>query len=318
MSGIQLTVLLATRNGAHVLPRTLGGYRRVIAPSCGWKLVVVNNGSTDATAEILKSFETFLPLQVLEQQISGKNRSLNAGIDLAEGSLLIFTDDDGIPDLSFLTAWAKFLTIRADYELFGGSIEPLFEAPPPKWLTDSRLHFAMMFGERALADGPVAPDAIFGANMAVRISVIKRGFRFDERLGPDTRNPHYPSGGETEYCERVARSGARCWFASEPRVQHLVRPAQLTRTAWASRAYRLGCARAIEKWEKGLIEAHRHRSWSTRVSDLCHRIRAKIATLSPVPRQRFERIVAYHIARGLREEWARQERNVRGTSRNDG
>ena len=313
MDTIQLTVLLATRNGAHVLPRTLGGYRRVNAPSCGWKLVVVDNGSTDATAEILKSFETHLPLQVIPQPTPGKNRSLNAGIDLAEGSLLIFTDDDAIPDLSFLTAWAKFLKIRADYELFGGSIEPLFERPPPKWLTENKLRFPMMFAERALPDGPVGPGAIYGPNMAVRISVINRGVRFDERLGPDTRDPCYPSGGETDFCKRVARSDARCWFASEPRVQHIVRPFQFTRAAWAHRAYRVGRARAIETWEKGPMEARPARG--TRISDLWSRVQAQIAMYSPVPRKRFEKIVAYHIARGFRDEWVRQEREFRGRSR---
>ena len=44
MGGVQMTVLMATRNGEHVLPRTLGGYRRVSPPSLGWKLIVVDNG----------------------------------------------------------------------------------------------------------------------------------------------------------------------------------------------------------------------------------------------------------------------------------
>jgi hypothetical protein len=310
MGEIQLTVLLATRNGAHVLPRTLGGYRCVAAPTFGWKLVVVDNGSTDATPEILKSFETHLPLQVLHQPVPGKNRSLNVGIRHAEGSLVVLTDDDAIPHPSFLTAWAKFLNIRTDYELFGGSIEPLFDVPPPKWLMKSRLHFAMMFAERLLPDGPVAPDEIYGPNLAVRLSVTKRGFRFDERLGPDTSNPDYPCGGETEFCKRVARSGARCWFASEPKVQHIVRSAQLTAAAWARRAYRLGCARAIEYWDQTTEETWQHPSQHDRFRDFYRRIYTQLAMLSPLPIQR-------HIARGFRDQWARQERNRYGTRTND-
>jgi GT2 family glycosyltransferase len=316
MGGIQLTVLLATRNGAHVLPRTLRGYRCVVTPTFGWKLVVVNNGSTDATPEILRSFQTHLPLQVLDQPVPGKNRSLNAAIQLAEGSLVVLTDDDAIPHPSFLTAWAKFLNSRTDYELFGGSIEPLFEVPPPKWLMKSRLHFAMMFAERLLPDGPVAPDEIYGPNLAVRSSVTNRGFRFDERLGPDTTNPDYPSGGETEFCERVARSGARCWFASEPRVQHIVRSAQLTAASWARRAYRLGCARAIETWDRTPEEKRQHPSRDDRFRDLYRRVCAQLAMLSPLPKQRFEKIVAYHIERGFRDQWARQKRNLHGAPTN--
>lgn len=177
MSGVEMTVLLATRNGEYVLPRTLGGYRRVSAPSCRWKIVVVDNGSTDATREVLRSFESHLPLQVLQQPIPGKNRSLNTGIDAVEGSLLILTDDDAIPHSSFLIAWEKYLTIRKDYELFGGTIEPLFEVPAPRWMMESR-YFAMMFSERALPEGPVFPNAIYGPNMAVRVLSCATWFSF--------------------------------------------------------------------------------------------------------------------------------------------
>ena len=64
MHRAEMTVLLATRNGERVLSRTLEGYCRASAPPVGWKLVVVDNGSTDGTQRIIESFRRRLPLPV--------------------------------------------------------------------------------------------------------------------------------------------------------------------------------------------------------------------------------------------------------------
>jgi glycosyltransferase involved in cell wall biosynthesis len=130
MPNAQLTVLLATRNGEHVLPRVLDAYCRVAAPAGGWKMVIVDNGSTDSTPQVIDSFRNDLPLQVLQQPHPGKYRALNSAITAIEGGLVVFTDDDSIPDPTFLTAWAKYLIRRDEYELFGGSIEPLLRNRP--------------------------------------------------------------------------------------------------------------------------------------------------------------------------------------------
>src|SRR5215471_5623735 len=89
-----LTVLIATRNGAHTLPRCLAALGQLIAPVGGWKLIVVDNGSTDATREIVESFADRLPLTYLLEPRPGKNAALNAGLDHVEGDLVVFTDDD--------------------------------------------------------------------------------------------------------------------------------------------------------------------------------------------------------------------------------
>ena len=134
---IDLTVLIATRNGEHVLPRTLNGYRRLAVPSVGWKLLVVDNASTDATPDIVGSYKQDLPLDLLRQPVPGKSRALNTGLAAVEGRLVVLADDDAVPAPGFLDAWAEYLERKGCYGLFGGSIEPLFEVPPPKWLIEN-------------------------------------------------------------------------------------------------------------------------------------------------------------------------------------
>jgi glycosyltransferase involved in cell wall biosynthesis len=295
MPNVELTILLATRNGEQVLPRTLDGYRRIAAPSVKWKIIVVDNGSTDSTPEIIRSFKSDLPLEALAQPIAGKNRALNTGLAGVEGRLVILTDDDAVPNPSFLAEWAKYLDFAPDYGLFGGSIAPLFDMPPPRWLTHRRLKFAMMFSERNLPEGPIEADDIYGPNMAVRASVLQQGFRFDEELGPNALDPDYPMGGETEFCRRVASARVKSWFASEPLVHHIVRPAQLTPAVWAKRAYRTGRGRAFQMWKRGDILAPPTPS----LSDW-------LAMLSPLRRHRLTSVCARRLAQGFRDECVRR------------
>jgi glycosyltransferase involved in cell wall biosynthesis len=251
MNDVHLTVLLASRNGGAVLPRTLDGYRRAATPPVGWKIVVVDNGSTDDTQQVIESFKASLPIEGLRQPVPGKNRALNTGLGAVEGRLAIITDDDAIPEPSFLVEWAKILKDDHGCELFGGSISPLFDTPPPSWLLASRASFALMFSERDQPEGPIPAEEIYGPNMAVASSVLSRGFRFDEDLGPSGRDPEYPMGSETEFCRRLAAAGVRSWFVRDARVHHIVRPSQLTSANWAKRSYRCGKGRAHQMWKRG-------------------------------------------------------------------
>lgn len=292
---VALTVLLATHNGEAVLPRMLEGYRRIQPPGVAWKMLIVDNASTDATAKIIERFRAELPLDTLREPVPGKSRALNTAIPALRGRLVIITDDDSIPHPSFLVAWVKFLDSRPEYELFGGAIEPLFDSPPPRWMLQMKQQFPFMFSARDLPEGPIDPGEIYGPNMAVRASVFDRGLRFDERIGPNALDPDYPMGSETEFCRRVASLGARSWFAHEPRVDHIVRSGQLTSAAWGERAYRTGRGRAYQMLMRGDIPDFPALTATDR-----------LAWFSPMARHRLKSLCARRLAQGFRDECARQ------------
>ena len=305
MTDVDLTVLFATRNGASVLPRTLEAYCQAEKPTRGWKIVIVDNGSEDATPAILASFKKRLPLETLREPIAGQNRARNFGLDHLEGQLAILTDDDAIPDSSFLTAWSKYYDKCQDYELFGGSIDPLFEESPPKWIYRSKSQFEMLFAARDLSEGPISPNEIFGPNMAVRTSIFAKGFRFREDLGPNGSDPNYPMGGETELFRRMAaQTGAKAWFAKEPRVQHIVRSNQLESSYWAKRSYQHGRGSAQQAWDRGPATP---RGLLRRLMyDQPLLLRYWLQMFSPFALQRFDGICHYHWRRGYLDEWAKR------------
>jgi len=289
---IELTIIVATRNGEQVLPQMLEGYCGAIRPSVGWKIVVADDGSTDSSREIVGSYSRHLPLELLTLPARGKSHALNCGINAVEGRYVIFADDDTIPGMYFLVAWLEAFQKRTDYGIFGGSIELRFEAPPPAWIMAASPTLAPVLGARHLSEGPIEWDDIFGGNMAVRRAVLEAGFRFDESIGPGSGHGNR-FGEDSEFCRRVAKAGVGCWFAKEPLVRHIVRPQQLTKEAWVERAYQIGRGRAYLMLRRGPFQ-HPQLTW-----------RDRLKLLSPVASRRYESLFKYHLSRGFYEECAR-------------
>lgn len=240
-----LTVLMATFNGAATLPKVLEGYRRLLPPPGGWRLVVADNGSTDATAQVLDAHAGPLPLRVVAQPRRGKNAALNAALDLAlrepggPDELFVLTDDDATPAPHWLLRLAQAAAAQPDVTMFGGAIVPDWAVEPPPWI-ERLVPLGLTFGITPpdQADGPVFPGLIWGANMALRRGLFEDGLRFDETIGPTAGA--YAMGSETQLTRRLADAGHRAWFCAGARVAHHIRAHQLALPWILQRAYRFG------------------------------------------------------------------------------
>ena len=236
-----LTVLLATRNGSTTLPRMLEALSSLEAPDDGWRLVVVDNGSTDGTLKLLESWAEELPLAIVSEPRPGKNIALNAGLRFVVGDMVVLTDDDVVPKSDWLLCLRSVMESNPEYDVVGGRIEPLWEAAPP----DSLRHLGPLFSitDPELEEGPAHPQLIWGPNMAVRMRVFDAGYRFDETIGPSP-SPNYTMGSETEFTSRLYRDGYRCWFSRAPCVGHMIPKEHLAHRWMFGRARRLGRAQA--------------------------------------------------------------------------
>src|SRR5579864_25980 len=129
-----LTVLIATHNGAQTLPTVLDAYCQLEAPCGGWKLLIVNNASTDRTQEFLDLYRSRLPLMAIYESAVGKSRALNTGLANVEGDLVVMSDDDAVPRSDWLVQHRNAADARPAFAVFGGVILPRWEVPPGSWI----------------------------------------------------------------------------------------------------------------------------------------------------------------------------------------
>lgn len=278
-----LTVMFSSHNGAAVLPQTLDSMVRALPPAGGWKLVTVDNASTDTSAALLESYKDRLPLTLLHEPQPGKNRALNRALAHAEGDLFIFCDDDVVVEPDWLVQWRALADSRPDYALFAGSTRPLWPFEPADWIKNDVEASIVFATNEYMREGPCPPIAMFGTNMAIRASVFADGLRFNENIGPDGSGA-YAMGSETELATRLAAMGHRCLFSNAPMVRHIIRAKQMERVWILLRAYR---------WGRG--QAH-----------------MKIAHTYPPPRLKRKNLLRWALYRFLmpfysyKEAWARQ------------
>jgi glycosyltransferase involved in cell wall biosynthesis/GNAT superfamily N-acetyltransferase len=238
-SNLDLSIIVATRDRAACLARTL----RALAPQnltgLSWQVVVVDNGSSDATADVLLEAAKTLPLVTLVEPSPGKNKALNRAITVARGQLFIFTDDDVIPAPDWAATLYKASKRWPQDNIFGGAIKPRFPQSTPLWLTSVDFPYGRWaFGQYAprVNEGPTS-DTPLGANLAIRRRVFfKTGF--DDSMGPRGRD--YPMGSEVDLLLRLYRHGEQFIFVPSAVVEHVLQEHAITRTHLNGRAYRCG------------------------------------------------------------------------------
>ncbi len=233
------TVLFATHNGAHTLPRVLDAYMRLHTGGTIWQLVIVDNASTDETPQIISSFTPHLPLRAIRTEKRGKNVALNIGIEEIDGELVILTDDDAVPATDWLVQLIKCAAEHPEFDIFGGGIDPIWPEDLPEWiprLVNLGATFAITPSDTP--SGPICASQIWGPNMAIRSKLFAAGHRFNEAVGPTAGQ--YIMGSEVEFTCRLERLGHKAWFCGDARVGHIVRQNQISRKWIVDRAFRLG------------------------------------------------------------------------------
>jgi O-antigen biosynthesis protein len=196
----KISVVVCTYNGASTIRDTLEALRDLDYPS--FEVIVVNDGSTDGTAQIVSSYS----YRVIYEENQGLSRARNTGIAAATGEIVAFIDDDAYPDPD----WLRFLALSfmgAKYAAVGG---PNLAPPTDGWRAD------------AIANAPGGPNAVLltdriaehipGCNMAFRKSALETIGGFD----PVFRT----AGDDVDVCWRLRDRGEVIGYSPAAVVWH--------------------------------------------------------------------------------------------------
>jgi glucosyl-dolichyl phosphate glucuronosyltransferase len=243
---MNVSIIICTYNRAAMLEATMQSLVQVHDPRpMTWEVVIVDNNSKDDTPHVVRRWEVDARMRVVgvRETRQGKPFALNRGIAVAQGELLVFTDDDVQFDRSWLQ---RIIEPFASPNVMGvgGRIEALWPGPAPKWWScrgPFRLHAAVVYFDMGLEPQDLTSPP-FGANMAFRRRAFEQlgGFREDlGRLAGTLRG-----GEDTELGRRVMQAGCRVVYAPLALVRHPVEPHRARKSYFRRWYFDHGCTLA--------------------------------------------------------------------------
>jgi glycosyltransferase involved in cell wall biosynthesis len=221
---MHVTIAICTRNRADSLHRTLDSITLLQIPKqTSWELIVVDNGSTDTTSDVIAHFAERLPMRHLFEPRRGASNARNTAVAASSGEYMLWTDDDVIVDREWLSAYMEAFQQRPEAAFFGGKILPQLEDPVPTWVTECWSIIANVFSRRDFGDLQVPltldPRRLpFGANWAVR-RVELQAHPYDPNLGVGSQ---VGTGEETEVIESMLREGKQGYWVPGAKVVHWI------------------------------------------------------------------------------------------------
>jgi glycosyltransferase involved in cell wall biosynthesis len=193
-----ISVIVPARDASATIAATM---RALEAQTGDYEVIVVDDGSRDGTAELARS-SPLGPTVVELPEARGPGNARNAGVAVARGSLLAFTDADCEPEPGWLAAG---LAHAPNADLIQGVVTPASRFAP----FDRTIAFTRETGLYETS------------NLFVSKEIFERVGGFSDFVDP--ANPH-GFGEDAEFGWRCRRLGARTSFAEDAVVRHAVFP----------------------------------------------------------------------------------------------
>ena len=187
-----ISIIICTRNRAALLGECIEGFSSQEYPNSQYEIVVIDDGSSDETPEVVRSLQSSAPLPVIRyvpQSHQGLNAARNAGIRNARGAVVLFFDDDQIAPPGFLEKVSALLAENPDIDGVGGPVKDYGKS-------GLRTCNRCSLGDADVpGTGKRLVPYLLGGNMALRANVFERVGLFDGEISG--------RGDETEWFHRA-------------------------------------------------------------------------------------------------------------------
>lgn len=243
---LKASVIIPTRNRAATLDVCLDSLQLQTLPADAFEVIVIDNGSTDATSQITQRHRTALQLRYEYVPEPGLHVGRHVGMRLASSDTLVFGDDDIVAEPTWLNSIDEAFQ-DASVALVGGNNHPLFEAPPPPWLTrwwgmpTANGHAISHLSILDMGEGQfdIDPGWVWGCNFSIRRASLLSAGGFHPDAMP-TDQLRLRGDGETSVSDAIRKAGLRARFHSGASVAHRVSVARMSADYFERRSYAQG------------------------------------------------------------------------------
>ena len=216
-----VSIVVPTINRKANLRHCLNSLYKLDYPSSKFEIIVVDNGSTDGTTEMVHN--EFPNIKVIIERRKNSCYARNAGWKNACNEIIAYTDDDCIVDPCWLRLLASGFT-SAEIVGVGG---PLLLLLGPKSIVNK-------FNGTPVGDFEKGPKEKFTrelitANLAVRYEVFKKN-EFDVSLA-------FTALEDIDFCRRLTSGHRKLLYMPSAKVYHNIDPRRLAMPYILKRAF---------------------------------------------------------------------------------
>ena len=244
---MRISAVICTLNRAVYLRKALRSLVDQTLPEEGYEILVVDNGSTDGTRQVVVGeFSSVQNLRYLYEPIEGLSQARNAGWTSASGKYVAYLDDDAIACPQWLERILHvFETVTPTPGCVGGKVEPIWEAPRPSWLPDKMLSYLTILDWSKNSTTLKDSQWLAGANVAFpkRLLEATGGFQVDL----DRRGDKLLSNGDVLLERQLQNRGYCCFYHPEILVWHHIPAGRVTKRWFRRRVYWQGVSAALTR-----------------------------------------------------------------------
>ena len=217
-SDIIVSVIVCTLNRAQVLQKCLDSLANQDVSDSLFEVIVVDNGSTDGTTEVINVFlsDNKYFRSVKEEEL-GLSFARNRGWNEARGQYVAYIDDDAIAYPDWISSIVDYVERQPNAEIFGGPYEAFYLVPTPAWFPPEYGRLNLGEQERPIKLGT---EWIIGLNMVIRKDLFCLYGGFDVRLGMIGVKTAY--GEEVNFFLSMHDKGIQVYYVPSIKVKHLV------------------------------------------------------------------------------------------------
>lgn len=311
---------LCTHNGADRLPETLAALgRSETSDGQITRVVVVDNASTDTTAEVVCAHQSLyngLRVELLHEPKPGKTHAMRTLFARTDEPAVLLLDDDCLPGPHWASGLLQVLATEPRAGVVGGPVMNQWRNADGTVGEPSALAkvYRRSLGDQVL--GPVRTTLndnasfLMGASLGIRREALEASGWLERVLLESRTGSGLECGAEdAELCIRVRRAGWTIWYEPAASMQHVIYAHRQTAAYLAKLRGAICRGEPALRWVAGEVTTAQHASEQVARAQRLY-FKTLLFTWNP------RRSIRLAERRGKLEGWRALESRLRGLESN--